>query len=146
MRASAAILILAALAAPAAGPARAAEARIGEVKTVEGEVIIARRDGDLAAAPGTALRRSDVVRTGPAGAVGMTFTDNSRLSLGPSSELVIEKYLFDGRVGAFDTRLIRGSMTAASGEIARTPAAMRVLIPTGVLAVRGTEFVVRVNE
>ncbi len=146
MVALAAYLISAALLALPAGAAFAAGPQIGEVKTVEGAVTIARSGGEIAAAPGTSLRQSDVVRTGPAASVGMTFTDNSRLSLGPQSELALERYLFgDGR-GAFDARLNRGSLTAASGQIARNPAAMRVLIPNGVLGVRGTEFAVRVNE
>jgi hypothetical protein len=146
MRGLAALALAAASTALWAFPAAASGPRIGEVKTVEGEVTIEGAGGARAAAPGAPLRQSDVVRTGPAGAVGMTFTDNSRISLGPSSELSLERYLFSGGRGAFDARLNRGSMTAASGQIARNPEAMRVLIPSGVLGVRGTEFAVRVSE
>ena len=126
--------------------AEAAGPRIGQVKTVEGAVTITREGADLAAEPGGPLFEADVIRTGPKGTVGMTFTDNSRMSLGPSSELEIEKYLFSGRQKAFDARLKKGSMTAASGQIAKEPKAMRILVPAGILAVRGTEFAVRVSQ
>lgn len=125
--------------------AMAADARIGEVKSAEGTVTIERGGDEIPAMPGTDLFQADVVRTGPAGSVGMTFTDNSRMSLGPSSELALEKYLFSVGQKAFDARLVQGSMTAASGQIAKKPMAMRILIPTGILGVRGTEFAVRAN-
>jgi hypothetical protein len=128
------------IAAVASGP------RIGEVKSVEGEAAIERDGGEIPAEPGADLFQADLVRTGPDGSLGMTFTDNSRMSLGPSSELALEKYLFSGGRKAFDARLTRGSMTAASGQIAKEPMAMRILMPTGVLGVRGTEIAVRVAE
>ena len=122
------------------------ETRIGEVKSAQGEAAIERDGAEIPAEPGVDLFQADVVRTGPDGSLGMTFTDNSRMSLGPSSELALEKYLFSGRRKAFDARLTRGSMTAASGQIAKEPMAMRILMPTGVLGVRGTEIAVRVAE
>ena len=79
-------------------------------------------------------------------AVGMTFVDNSRLSLGPESELSLEEYAYSrpGRRDSFDARLRRGSLTATSGQIARSrPLAMRVLLPTTVLGVKGTKLAAR---
>lgn len=128
------------------GQAAAAE-RIGQVKVVSGTVTIDRAGYTTPAEPGTALFEGDVVETGADSAVGMTFTDNSRMSLGPGSSLVLEDYAFDrGGRNAFDARLARGSLTAASGEIVKSrPLAMRVLTPTTVLGVKGTEFAVRVG-
>lgn len=126
--------------------ANAEDTQIGTVKSVEGKVVIERADNKLAAEMGAALFQSDVVRTGASGLVGMTFTDDSRISLGPESELSLETYKFSEGKGTFDSRLNRGLMTAASGRIAKTPMAMRVLVPTGVLGVRGTEFAIRVDE
>lgn len=139
--------VLACLLALTAGAAAAAE-RIGQVKVASGEVSIERAGARADAAPGSALFEGDLVETGPDGAVGMTFTDNSRMSLGPGSSLVLESYAFRraGRPDAFDARLARGSLTAASGAIVEArPLAMRVLTPTTVLGVKGTEFAVRVG-
>jgi hypothetical protein len=142
-------LVTAALLAALPGEQAPAADRIGQVKVVSGAVTIARGGSTERAVPGAALHEKDVVATGENSAVGMTFTDNSRMSLGPNSQLVLESYAFNraGRRNAFDARLARGSLTAASGGIAETsPLSMRVLMPTTVLGVQGTEFAVRVGE
>ena len=131
---------------PALG-AHAAD-RIGKVKIASGEVTITRDGVEIAAESGTELFESDVITTGANSAVGMTFSDNSRISLGPDSLLELEKYVQTGRKSdGFDLRIRHGSLRAASGEIAKTrPLAMRVLMPTTVLGVKGTEFAVRVGR
>ncbi|MEM6624241.1 MAG: FecR family protein [Pseudomonadota bacterium] len=128
-------------------PALAAD-RIGHVKVSTGDVTIIRGAESLPAISGAELFEADIIRTGDGSAIGMTFTDNSRLSLGPNSELTLEAYSYEepGEEAGFDARLSAGTLSAASGEIAKTrPLAMRVLMPTTVLGVRGTEFVVRVS-
>ena len=128
-------------------PAAAAE-RIGQIKVASGDVRILRGAQQITAEPGVAIFQSDVIETGPNSAVGMTFTDNSRISLGPDSRLSMEAYVYrrPGRRDSFDARLERGSLTAASGRIAKSrPLAMRVLTPTTVLGVKGTTFAVRVK-
>lgn len=123
--------------------------RIGQIKVASGEVEIDRNGTKVSAEAGTELFENDVVTTGDSSAVGMTFTDNSRMSLGPNSTLTLESYAYQapGKPNGFDARLRSGSLTAASGEIAKSrPLAMRVLMPTTVLGVKGTEFAVRVSE
>lgn len=122
--------------------------KIGQVKVVSGDVQILRDGAEIAAEPGLDLLESDTVKTSKNSAVGMTFTDNSRMSLGPNSTLDLESYAYNraGKPNGFDARLKRGSLTAASGLIAKSrPLAMRVLMPTTVLGVKGTEFAVRVK-
>lgn len=129
-------------------PAAAAE-DIGQIKLVKGTVTIERDGATIDAAAGDTVHKQDVLRTGAGSAVGLTFSDNSRMSLGPNSEMALEKYVFAGKgadKNAFDARLTKGSMTAASGLIAKTPNAMRVLMPTTILGVRGTEFAVQVGD
>lgn len=119
---------------------------IGQVKQAIGDARILRAGAVIPATLGLGLEQADVIETGADGAIGMTFSDNSRMSLGPKSRLALEKYSFTpGAKGAFDARLSSGSLTAASGEIAKlAPESMRVLMPTTILGVRGTEFAVRV--
>lgn len=129
-------------------PAEAAD-RIGLVKVASGEVVIVREGAEIVAKPGAELLESDLIRTGPNSAIGMTFTDNSRMSLGPNSELSLTSYAFSrpGKPDSFEARLNNGSLTAASGRIAKSrPLAMRVLTPTTVLGVKGTQFALRVAE
>lgn len=126
-----------------------ADQRIGQVKVASGDVVILRGGTESPAKAGSALFEKDIVRTGENSAVGMTFTDNSRVSLGPDSELSLEAYAYSrpGRQNSFDARLKRGSLTATSGQIAKSrPLAMRVLMPTTVLGVKGTTLAARVGE
>ena len=130
------------------GYAALAADKIGQIKVASGDVNIERAGQMIKVEAGTELFEDDIVTTGDNSAVGMTFTDNSRMSLGPNSSLTIENYAFEasGRENGFDARLRQGSLTAASGEIAKSrPLAMRVLMPTTVLGVKGTEFAVRVS-
>lgn len=125
-----------------------AEERIGQIKITSGEVTITRGGETIVAETGAELFEKDVIMTGENSAVGMTFTDNSRMSLGPNSTVALDVYSYQaaGRRDGFDARLERGSLTASSGDIAKSrPLAMRVLMPTTVLGVKGTEFAVRVS-
>jgi hypothetical protein len=121
-------------------------ADIGQIKVAKGSVNIERGGQSLAAAPGTRLQASDVVRTGSDGSVGITMTDNSLLSAGPNSVLALDRYEFDSttNAGHFDASLHRGTLAVVSGRLAKqSPDAMVVHTPLAVLGVRGTEFVVR---
>ena len=122
---------------------------IGQVKTVKGGVTVERAGKREAATVGYKLRATDVVRTPADGAVGITMTDNSLLSAGPNSELVLERYAFDTttHAGRFDSTLNKGTLAVVSGKIAKqSPDAMTVKTPSAILGVRGTEFVVSAAE
>ena len=126
-----------------AAPAQAGD--IGQIKVAKGTVSIDRGGQALAAAPGTRLQASDVVRTGSDGSVGITMTDNSLLSAGPNSVLALDRYEFDSttNAGHFDASLHRGTLAVVSGRLAKqSPDAMTVHTPLAVLGVRGTEIVV----
>jgi hypothetical protein len=120
-------------------------APVGTVKTVKGEAFVERAGQRMPIAVGTAIQARDIVRTGKDGSVGISFVDNSRMALGPRSQLAIERFEFDSTThdGRFDTRLRKGTLSAVSGKIAhRSPEAMTVRTRSTILAVRGTEFVV----
>ena len=132
--------------APAATAAEAQE--VGQIKVASGEVHIERDGQRIAAAPGVKVNRSDSVVTGRDGSVGITFSDNSLLSAGPGSVLVIERYAFDTttHAGYFDASLKKGTLAVVSDKIVKqSPGAMRVRTPSSIMGVRGTEFLVRVD-
>ena len=127
----------------------ATAADIGQIKLVSGQVSVERQGQALPARVGLRLEAADVVKTGSDGAVGITMRDNARLSAGPNSVLALESFDFDPTTsaGRFDARLSRGTLAVSSGRIAKqSPQAMTVRTPTAVLGVRGTEFVVAVDE
>ena len=129
--------------------ADAIAADAGRVKVSKGDVSVMRDGKQLAAPVGFSIEVKDTVKTGADGSVGITFHDNSLLSAGPNSELVIEKFVFDSttHVGQFDTQLKKGTLAVVSGKIVKqSPEAMRIRTPAAIMGVRGTEFVVKVDE
>ena len=130
-----------------AAPAGAAD--IGQIKTAKGQVSIERDGRSLPGTVGARLQPADVLKTGADGSVGITMSDDTLLSAGPNSILSLDKYAFDSTTsqGQLETTLQKGSLAVISGRIAKqSPDAMKVRTPASVLGVRGTEFVVSVND
>ena len=95
--------------------------------------------------PRAAVEVEDTVKTGSDGSVGITFHDNSLLSAGPNSELVLSEFAFDTTTqeGGMLISLWRGTLAVISGLIAgKNPEKVNVQTRTVVLGVRGTEFIV----
>jgi hypothetical protein len=152
MRASAALLravTVSTLLVAAFGVTEAFADDVGMVKVSRGTAAVERAGQRLPAPAGTKVREGDVVVTGADGSVGITFSDNSLLSVGPDSRLAIDRFAFDATThkGAFETSLQRGTLAGVSGKIAKqSPEAMKVRTPAALLGVRGTEFVVRTGD
>jgi hypothetical protein len=128
-------------------PALAAD--VGLVKVSKGSVQIERNGAKVAAPVGAGVQASDVITTGADGAAGITFTDNSLVSVGPNSVFAIDKYSFDSttHVGEFEGNLRKGRLAAISGKMVKqTPESMKIRTPSAIMGVRGTEFVVQVDE
>ncbi len=122
---------------------------IGRIKVVRGQVAIERAGATLAGTVGIRVQTSDTIRTGGDGAVGITMDDDSLLSAGPNTVLVLDRYAFDPTTneGRFDAALNKGTLAVISGRIAKqSPYAMTVRTPAAVLGVRGTTFVVGAND
>ena len=130
----------------AAAPAIAADA--GLIKVAKGDVYVQRAGTRMPATVGTAVRASDVIVTGRDGSAGITFTDNSLVSVGPDSVFAIDKYRFDTTTyaGEFEGNLRQGKLAAVSGKMVKqSPESMKIRTPSAVMGVRGTEFVVQVD-
>lgn len=122
---------------------------VGQIKNLRGSVHVERDGQRMVATPGMGVQQADVLVTGADGAAGVTFLDNSLLSIGPDSALAIDRYSFDSTThdGHFDASLKRGTLAVVSGRLVkRSPEAMRVRTPSAIMGVRGTEFVVKVSE
>jgi hypothetical protein len=120
----------------------------GEIKTVSGTAAVERGGERIAAKPGMAVRQSDVLVTGADGALGVTMSDNTLLSIGPGTTLAIERYAFDSTThrGQFESSLRKGTLAVISGKMVKqSPEAMRVRTPSSIMGVRGTEFLVKVD-
>jgi len=122
---------------------------IGQVKVTKGEVHVERDGARIPAAVGMPIRQADRLVTGADGTVGVTFADNSLLSVGPNSALAVDRFSFDASTheGKFDASLQKGTLAVISGKMVKqSPEAMKIRTPASILGVRGTEFVVKVAD
>ncbi len=119
------------------------------VKTVTGTASIARQEKVIPAIKDEKVYKGDTLKTGPDGSLGITFRDNSLLSLGPNSTVVIDEFLFAPTQGKLSlvTRLVKGTAAILSGVIARlSPQAVRFETPVATVGIRGTKFLVAIDE
>lgn len=120
----------------------------GSIKLLEGHAAVVRAGIAKPGAPGMLLLSKDVLRTEGDGRVGVLLRDGTRLSLGPSSELSIEKFLYEPAQQKFGLviRIIRGAAAYVSGKIAQfAPDSVQAETPTGMIGLRGTKFAVSVE-
>jgi len=133
----------------AVAPASAGADDIAQFRVAKGSVQVERGGQRIRAQVGTHLQATDIVLTGTDGAAGITFIDNSLLSMGPNSILAIDRYAFNSTTheGSFESSLRKGTLSVVSGKIAKqSPDAMKVRTPSSILGVRGTEFLVQIND
>lgn len=146
-RGSAAALALWLLLAAAPLSAQSPDAA-GRVKAAVGAASIVRNGQAGPATVGEVVYASDVLRTGPDGQLAVMLKDESRLSIGPDSELALATFAYapaESRL-ALVLRLTRGALAFVSGRIAKLmPEAVRLETPTSVIGVRGTHALVKVE-
>jgi hypothetical protein len=141
------VLLTLAIFWPATARAEGDEGPAGYVRTVKGEVRLIRSGVPMVAHVGDQVLQGDTVESGDDGAIGVTFRDDCRISLGPRSRLDLSAFEFvpAQRRYSFIVRLTQGSLQYISGIIAKlAPASASIQTPVGTIAVRGTSFLVRV--
>jgi hypothetical protein len=88
--------------------------------------------------PGNELYANETVRTGNIGRADLRFLDNTNLTVGPASEVRLDKFVYDptGSSGAVVINATRGAFRFVTGT--QDHRAYRVDTPYGTLGVRGT--------
>jgi hypothetical protein len=140
--------LCAALLALCSNLAMAQDSVIGYVKTVDAQASVATAGQSAPARPGMPLHIGDTLKTGNPGSMGLVLKDNTSLSIGPNTELLVEKYLFAPGKGdlALVAKLVKGSLYYVSGVIAKLkPESVSIKTPTGLIGVRGTQFLAKVD-
>jgi hypothetical protein len=122
---------------------------IGVVRTASGAATVTRGEMTLPATPGLKIMAGDTLGTGPDGSLGVILRDDSSLSIGPESRLVLRSFLFSPSAGKFGlvARITQGTMAYLSGLIGKlAPEKARFETPTATIGIRGTRFAVKVGE
>lgn len=128
--------------------ARAADTIVGTVKTVQGAAVVRRGADSIPIREGMRLLLNDILQTPGDGRLGVILQDGTRISLGPNSELAVDRFVYQPAEGNFALllRLGRGVLAYVSGKIASfSPSSVRVETPVGVLGLRGTHFAITID-
>ena len=92
--------------------------------------------------------RSDTIRTGSRGRIQVLFTDNTIISLGRASEMVVVEHVWDAgnKNGAMKTQVKEGVFRIMGGAIAKeAPQSFITVTPAATIGIRGSMFAGRVD-
>ncbi len=131
------------------GAANADEAAIGYIKTITDDAYLIENGKTEKASLGSAVHIGTMVKTNANGTAGITLKDNTVLSIGSDTELTLEAYQFAPEQDKLQlgASLLKGTLQYISGVIAKLkPEAVNLKTPTGVIAVRGTRFLVKIED
>ena len=120
----------------------------GRIKVASGSAFIVRDGAQLPAQVGQVVFEADGLRTGGDGKVGVTLNDDTRLSLGPNSELTLQRFTYAPAERGFGLvlKFVRGAATYVSGRIAKlAPDSIRLETPASIIGVRGTTLAIQVQ-
>jgi hypothetical protein len=125
-------------------------ATIGEVSISTGSAVIDRQDGNkgITVEKELDVLSYDTIKTGD-GKVGIKFIDDTRVDVTEHSKLVIDEFVYDPntKTGSLSLKASLGTIRYASGQIAKNSKQnVKISTPTATIAVRGTDFVMTVNE
>lgn len=127
----------------------AAVADIGSVIDLTGTAVIKRGKNTVTVAKGTVIETNDRVET-KNGVVNIKFKDNTTVRVTENSALVIDDFVYDPKNaagGKLGLKAAAGTVRYVSGNIAHNnPNSVKINTPTAAIAVRGTDFVMSVDE
>ena len=111
-----------------------AQTRIGTANSVKPEA-----SGSIAGtlAAGSGVHASETVRTGSSGQAGLRFIDNSNLTVGPGSQVKLDKFVYDPNKGTGGVAIeaSRGAFRYVTGS--QNQGSVKIKTPSGTLGIRG---------
>jgi len=125
----------------ASGPA-AAQRAIGAVSHIQGDSSGTRGGTTRALGLNASVFLNEVVSTGEAARLEITFTDNTRLTLGEKAKLTLDTYVFNpaARSGTINFGVV-GAFRFLSGQVSKLASSnVSVTTPVATVGIRGTEF------
>lgn len=124
-------------------PLRGQERAAGTVKVLNGEATAERSGQRRTLKPGDAIYESETVRTSANSQLGLTLRDETRLSLGPTTEVTLAAFTYAPADRGFGLviRLTRGLLEYISGRLGKlAPESIRIETPSSIIGVRGTHL------
>jgi hypothetical protein len=111
-----------------------AQTRIGTANSVKPEAS-GSMAGTLSA--GSGVHANETVKTGSSGQAGLQFNDRSNLNVGPSSQVRLDKFVYDPNKGTGSVAIeaTRGAFRFSSGG--QSGGDVKIKTPSGTLGIRG---------
>jgi hypothetical protein len=114
-----------------------AEPKIGSATAVKNDVQGFVEGKTRPIAKGSEVYANDLVRTGPESVADLIFLDQSSLSVGPTSEVKLDKFVYDpgGSSGSVVIQATKGAFRFVTGS--QDKKVYEIKTPYGTLGVRG---------
>ena len=131
------------------GMAAAEGPRVGVVKNVSGQAFIERNKVMVPVKVKDELMENDVLVTGRVGSMGVILQDNSIMSIGSNTRLVISKFICEPAHDklSFIAQIKKGTVVYLTGLIAKlNRSGVKFETNTVVCGVRGTHFAMKVDN
>ena len=130
-------------------PVMADDAIIGYVKNTTPNAYLIQNQQQQLAQLGSPISIGMIIKTDAQGTIGLALKDDTLLSFGPDTEFEMLSYEYQPEASQLklDMSLLKGTLQYISGVIAKLkPAAVNLKTPSGIIGVRGTRFVVKVED
>ncbi len=122
----------------------------GTLKNVSGDVRVVGTDyEERKVQPGDTIAPSERILTGKDSNASLVLRDGTVMSLGARTNVDFRKFAFDAQTqkGNLLVSLVSGSFRMITGLIGKSdPKAIAIETPTASLGIRGTDFIVSVDE
>ena len=111
-----------------------AETRIGTAQSVKPDA-----SGSIAGtlSAGSGVHANETVETGSSGQAGLQFNDQSNLSVGPSSQVRLDKFVYDPNKGTGSAVIEATRGTFRFSTSAQNKGEVKIKTPYGTLGTRG---------
>lgn len=125
-------------------------ANIGSITEFRGAGKIKRGPSVVNAAKGSGVVKNDAVSTSSQGRFKITFVDDTTVNITENSRLVIDDFVYDAggkSKGKLGLKIALGTVRYTSGKLGHgNPGGVNIKTPTATIGVRGTDFVMSVDE
>lgn len=122
---------------------------VGSVKTLTGTAVSERQGRTVELAVGMPIEAEDRILTRAESSLGLILQDDTTLSLGPESELLVREFVFAPKQSRFSMvlKMLKGSFLYMSGVIGKlAPETIKLETPDSTIAVRGTRLLIEVSR